>query len=318
MRLSFLDLVTNTVRRGELTALARQAVRELGLHIDQLIARERLKPTLTKDKEPATLLAALVRRAPNDPQLLPAYLRLVRLIMTDLIAPLIVNVGAPFSRIIDFCLDQLPGIPKLPDDALANGFIHEVLRLNPSGPVQFRVVGKETDLPVDDARPKPKAFENDIAVMMIAAANRDDSAFLGSADFRPNAGAPHRDPDKYLTFGGPKDSTAPANKGGWKDADGTWTSVHHCWGERIGLLLMREMLRATATLPRLRRAAGPTGETTLEFGIPYSLVARFSEGPGVAKSKRDETGKKSANNPLAKSQATKAGGKPTRRRKEAI
>jgi cytochrome P450 len=269
MRLSFIDIIANVVRRGEITTMARQAIGEYKLHIDQLIARERVAPTLTPQKKPATLLACLVARNPDD--------ALTRLIITDLMAPLIVNVGAPFARVLEYFLDDVGAMPDfrhMEKEAL-NAEINEALRLKPSGPVQFRIMARDTKLPVDEPDSiEPALIKDDIAVLMAGAANLDGRTFKDPLVYKPG-----RPAHTYLNFGGPKEprgGTTPNS--GWKDADGTWTAVHHCWGERIGLLLLREMLKAASALPLLRRVPGLAGETVPLVGVPYNLNAKFSAG----------------------------------------
>ncbi len=152
-------------------------------------------------------------------------------------------------------------------------FIEEALRLNPAGAIQFRTVKAKPSDPNWNKLPSGGTVEDgDLVVLMVAAANRDWRVF-GTPE--PGTFSMARDANAYLTFGGPKSASAP-HPGGDKDASAERTALHHCWGERIGLVLVREMLRGCAQLKLMRRAAGPKGDTSLLLGLPYSLHVRYT------------------------------------------
>jgi cytochrome P450 len=195
----------------------------------------------------------------------------------------LVNIGSPFCRVMELILDQSGDIGSIlkahgaTNDDVLDRFIEEALRLYPAGQIQFRTVRADPDNANWSKLPSGGTVEDgDLVVMMIGVANRDWRVFNTA-----NGGEAHdqfsmqRNPDTYLTFGGPKNADAP-HPGGDKDASPHRTALHHCWGERVGLLLVREMLKACSGLTLLRRAAGPKGETELVLGLPYSLHVRFS------------------------------------------
>jgi len=278
-RFAFAEVFTNIVRRGELTAMARQAAGELEQHIDGLIAREQARPSGA-----GNLLAKLVAQWPNAPGDAKQKLRRTRLILTDLLGALMVNVGSPFCRVMETVLDRgsdlksmfaLHGVDAA-DDRSIDRFIEEALRLKPAGAVQFRTAKADPDDPNWGKLPSGGELkEGDLVVLMVAAANKDWRVFgPPTGEALPMDFSMKRNASNYLTFGGPLNGNAP-HPGGPKDAAADRTALHHCWGERIGLLLVREMVRASAQIPLLRRAAGPKGETELSLGLPYSLHVRF-------------------------------------------
>ncbi|MCE9523771.1 MAG: Dyp-type peroxidase, partial [Alphaproteobacteria bacterium] len=278
-RFCFAEVFTNIMRRADLAGMARQAALELQQHIDMLIARERAAPSGANN-----LLAHLVKCWTGGPAAEAQNFRRTRLALTDLLGALTVNTGSPFGRIMELILDQsidastvLSAHAGESDDARLNLFIEEALRLNPAGAVQFRTVRADPLDPNWDKLPSGATVQDgDLVVLMVLAANLDWRVFgppnneKGPLEFSLD-----RNRNNYLTFGGPKNAAAP-HPGGPKDAAPERTALHHCWGENIGLLLVREMLRASAQLPLLRRAAGPSGETIPNLNLPYSLGVRFS------------------------------------------
>ncbi len=273
-RFAFAEVFTNINRRSDLAGMARQAAVEMQLHIEQLIAKEAASPSGARN-----LLAKLVEQWPTAPGSLDDKIRRTRLIITDLLGALMVNVGSPFCRVMELIIDHSMDTDVLfaaqgaTDDRMLSRFIEEALRLNPAGAIQFRTVKADPDDPNWNKLPSGGTVEDgDLVVLMVMAANRDWRVF-GSP--LPDEFSLTRDPNAYLTFGGPKNTDAP-HPGGDKDASGDRTALHHCWGERIGLLLVREMLKACAQLKLMRRAAGPKGDTAPLLGLPYSLHVRFS------------------------------------------
>ena len=271
-RFAFAEVFTNITRRGDLAGLAKQAAIEMQQHMDQLIAREAASPSGAHN-----LLAKLVAQWPTAPGTAEEKLRRTRLIITDLLGALMVNVGSPFCRVMELVIDHSLDTQDLltaqgaSDDRLLSRFIEEALRLNPAGAIQFRTVKADPADPNWNKLPSGGTVQDgDLVVLMVQAANRDWRVFD-----EPDAFSLTRDPKTYLTFGGPKDSAAP-HPGGDKDASPDRMAPHHCWGERIGLLLVREMLKAAAQLKLMRRAAGPKGETGLLLNLPNSLHVRFT------------------------------------------
>jgi len=273
-RFAFAEVFTNINRRSDLAGMARQAAVEMQLHIDGLIAKEAASPSRARN-----LLAKLVEQWPGAPGSTEDKMRRTRLIITDLLGALMVNVGSPFCRVMELIIDHSMDTSELiaaqgaTDDRLLSRFIEEALRLNPAGAIQFRTVKANPDDPNWNRLPSGATLEDgDLVVLMVMAANRDWRVFGNPP---PDEFSLTRDANAYLTFGGPKNADVP-HPGGDKDASGDRTALHHCWGERIGLLLVREMLKASAQLKLMRRAAGPKGDTALLLGLPNSLHVRFS------------------------------------------
>jgi Dyp-type peroxidase family len=272
-RFCFAEVFTNIMRRSDLSGMARQAAVELQQQIDMLISRERMQPSGANN-----LLAKLVKNWSGGPAMEAQNFRRTRMALTDLLGALTVNAGSPFARVMELILDQSVDMASIlgahggTTDAQLNQFIEEALRLNPAGAIQFRTVKADPDNPNWSQLPSGGTVQDgDLVVLMVFSANIDPRVFgPRSTEF-----SLARDPNVYLTFGGPKNAAAP-HPGGDKDASPNRTALHHCWGEHIGLLLIREMLRATAQLPLLRRAAGPAGDTALNLNLPYSLGVRFS------------------------------------------
>jgi len=282
-RFCFAEVFTNIMRRSDLAGMARQAALELQQHIDQLIARERASPSGANN-----LLAHLVKNWTGGPAMEAQNFRRTRMALTDLLGALTVNAGSPFARVMELILDQNidlatalgaqgGGASGPVNDAQINLFIEEALRLNPAGAVQFRTVKADPGNPSWSKLPSGGTVQDgDLVVLMVAAANVDPRVFgPPNNEAAPTEFSFARNRLNYLTFGGPKNPAAP-HPGGPKDASPDRTALHHCWGENIGLLLVREMLKASAQLPLLRRAAGPSGETALNLNLPYSLGVRFS------------------------------------------
>lgn len=278
-RFCFAEVFTNIMRRSDLAGMARQAAVELQLHIDQLIARERAQPSGANN-----LLAHLVKNWTGGPAAEAQNFRRTRMALTDLLGALTVNAGSPFARVMELILDQNIDLATAlgahaggVNDAQLNLFIEEALRLNPAGAVQFRTVKADPGNPNWNKLPSGGTVEDgDLVVLMVFAANLDWRVFgPPNKEALPTEFSLARNRLSYLTFGGPKNPAAP-HPGGPKDASPDRTALHHCWGENIGLLLVREMIKASARLPLLRRAAGPSGETVLNLNLPYSLGVRFS------------------------------------------
>ncbi len=274
-RFAFAEVFTNIQRRGELAAMAKLAATELQQHIDQLILRERARPSSA-----ANLLAKLVEQWPQTPGTDEERLRRTRLILTDLLGALMVNVGSPFCKVMEIVLDHSVDLADLlkahgaNSDPLVEHFIEEVLRLNPAGAVQFRTAKADPSNPTWNQLPSGATVaDGDLVVLMVLAANQDWRVF--GTEPPPDEFSMKRGRNNYLTFGGPKNPAGP-HPGGPKDASPDRTALHHCWGERIGFLLVREMIKACAGLTHLRRAAGPKGETYPVLGLPYSLHVRFT------------------------------------------
>jgi hypothetical protein len=277
-RFAFAEEFTNVPRRGELTLIARQAALELQQRLELLIANERATPSGAPN-----LLAKLVKNWKGGPAEELQNFRRTRLIITDLLGALAVNTGSPFCRVMELMLDQNVGASAIldthsgADDAQLNLFIEESLRLNPAGAVQFRTVKADLTNPDWAKLPSGATVEDgDLAVLMVLAANQDWRVFgPPTGEELPNVFSLTRNRSNYLTFGGPKNAAAP-HPGGPKDASPDRTALHHCWGENLALVILREMIKAAAQLPLLSRAAGPSGDTTLSLGIPYNLGVRFS------------------------------------------
>jgi cytochrome P450 len=130
--------------------------------------------------------------------------------------------------------------------------IYEILRFDPMGPLAFRTALPNASIGGVNVDPKT------VVCLVIAAAMLDGDVFPD-----PEAISFNRPPASYLHFG---------------------TGLHKCAGQMIvspiafpiAMPLLREMFRAIASLPKLRRAAGVAG--TRQQALPPlsdGLTVRF-------------------------------------------
>jgi Dyp-type peroxidase family len=271
-RLSFLQIFVNLANAQDITALAERAARELLRHIDALVLNAR---ATAGSGQPRTLLEALVR-VPLDPTDGPDPGRHIRLLLTEFAAGAVETLNAALTNAINYFLDHkqelkhvlcdylgkrvvckddttLDKLIKMLNDQEIDILIYEILRFDPMGPLAFRTCVQPNvsigDVPVD-----PKT----VVCLVTAAAMMDPRVFPCPETIRFD-----RPLDKYLHFG---------------------VGLHQCAGQMIvpfAMPMLREMFRAIASLPRLRRAAGAAGAKRQTFPLlSDGLTVRFE--PPVA------------------------------------
>ena len=271
-RLSFLQIFVNVVNAGELVEAAERATREFVRQIDSLIFEAQSEVLAGS---PENLLQALVeiQRLAKDPSLTVE----IQLILTELAAGSVETVNAALANLFDYLLDNKEAVrlalcrelraptdkpfeelmqilqqPSAKHTDILDRLMFEILRFKPMGPLSFRYC--EADAKIGDCA----VAKGTNVVLVTAAAMVDERAFPKSEEIRFD-----RPFDSYLHFGA----------GG-----------HTCAGQRIddpiayriALPMLRALFVNLASLPGLRRAAGPEG--ALEQVYPTladSLIMRF-------------------------------------------
>jgi Dyp-type peroxidase family len=265
-RLGFLEIFVNSVEAQEIAEAAERAIRELMRHIESLILKARQTPHAG---DPRNLLEALIR-VPLDPSDQPNPDRHIGLLLAEFTAGAVETVNAAFANIVDYLLEHTDYLVEVlrtrtSHDATELGMLvqqltdpdldlllKEILRLNPMGPISFRVCVRPTM--IGDATIDPGTV-----VCLVPAAAMIDERVVSD----PTAIRFDRPANCYLHFGG---------------------GEHACAGQklqdpidfRIALPMLRAMFRGLAALPQLRRAAGPAGKKTQVFPLlADSLTVRF-------------------------------------------
>jgi Dyp-type peroxidase family len=271
-RLSFLQIFVNVVNAGELVEAAERATREFVRQIDSLIFEAQSEVLAGP---PGNLLQALVeaQRLAKDPSLTVE----IQLILTELAAGSVETVNAALANLFDYLLDnkepvrlalcrelreptdkpfeelmQILQQPTAKHTDILDRLMFEILRFKPMGPLSFRFC--EADGKIGDCA----VAKGTNVVLVTAAAMVDERAFPKSEEIRFD-----RPLDRYLHFG---------------------AGSHACAGQRIkdpiayqiALPMLRALFLNLASLPGLRRAAGPEG--TLKQMYPTladSLIMRF-------------------------------------------
>jgi Dyp-type peroxidase family len=270
-RLAFLQIFINTVNAEEIAAAAERAVSEFLRRIDQLIFQAR---QTRHSGNPRNLLEALVR-VPLDPTDQPNPERHIRLILAEFTAGAVETVNTALANLVNYLLDHRDEVrdairlrmncrAPTDHDVLFNQMadpdldilINEVLRFEPVGPLAFRNCIKEkTKIGGADVDP------GTVVCLVPAAAMVDDRVFP-----EPDAIRFDRPAENYLHFG---------------------AGIHRCAGQwivdpivfPIALPMIRVMFRKLASLPQLRRAAGPTGRKAQTYPMLVdSLTIRFTPG----------------------------------------
>jgi cytochrome P450 len=268
-RLAFLEIFVNSVEAEELAAAAERSTLELMRHLDTLILKARQMLDPVKPKPPRNLLEALVQ-VPLNPADQPNPERHISLLLAEFTAGAVETVNAALANVVDYLLDhrddvvdaiqqhtaqvtdELGALIASMSDQDVDILIMEILRLNPMGPLSFRVCAEPTTIGGDAVAPKT------IVCLVPAAAMIDPRVFPDPEKIRFNRAAAD-----YLHFG---------------------TGPHQCAGQKIvdpinfhiALPILRAMFRGITGLPQLRRAAGPTGKKTQVFPLlADGLTVRF-------------------------------------------
>jgi Dyp-type peroxidase family len=271
-RMSFLQIFVNMAGARELIAPAERAAREFLRHIDDLIFAARSRASADP---PRNLLEALVR-LPVDLTDAPDPHRHARLLLAEFTAGAVETLNAALSHAIEYVLDHKPVlvqvlrthlnagplplhelIARLSDQDL-DRLIYEILRFDPMGALAFRTCSA----PGATIDGQPIAPGTTVC-LVAAAAMLDPAAFPSPAEIRFD-----RPVGSYLHFGG---------------------GMHACAGQTIttpivfpiAMPLLREMFRAIATRPHLRRAAGDAGRRRKSFPLLVDgLTVRFQPTAG--------------------------------------
>jgi Dyp-type peroxidase family len=270
-QLSFLQIFVNAVGASEIVEWAERATREFLRQIDSLI----FEAQQVSATPPRNLLQALVQvqKSAQDPTLGPE----IQLILAEFTAGSVETVNAALANLFDYLLDNKETVrlalcekmgvstdqsfeelmhrlqePRPEHTDILDRLIFEILRFKPMGPISFRYC--EANAAIGDC-PVPRGTN---VILIPAAAMVDERTFPNPEEIRFD-----RRFDSYLHFG---------------------AGCHTCAGERIdnpiayriALPMLRALFVNLASLPRLRRAAGPAGDLKRTFPIlADGLVMRF-------------------------------------------
>jgi cytochrome P450 len=270
-QLSFLQIFVNAVGASEIVEWAERATREFLRQIDSLI----FEAQQVSATPPRNLLQALVQvqKSAQDPTLGPE----IQLILAEFTAGSVETVNAALANLFDYLLDNKETVrlalcekmgvstdqsfeelmhrlqePRPEHTDILDRLIFEILRFKPMGPISFRYC--EANAAIGDC-PVPRGTN---VILIPAAAMVDERTFPNPEEIRFD-----RRFDSYLHFG---------------------AGCHTCAGERIdnpiayriALPMLRALFLNLASLPRLRRAAGPAGDLKRTFPIlADGLVMRF-------------------------------------------
>ena len=271
-RLSFLQIFVNVVNAGEIVEAAERATREFLRQINSLVFEAQSQVSAAP---PGNLLQALVKvqRSAQDPSFGPE----IQLILAEFAAGSVETVNAALANLFDYLLDNKEIVrlalcrvmspsrdrsfeelmhilqePSAEHTDILDRLIFEILRFKPMGPISFRVC--EADAMIGDCS-VPKGTD---VILVPAAAMVDQRAFPNPEEIRFD-----RPLDSYLHFG---------------------AGCHTCAGQRIddpiayriALPMLRALFLNLASLPGLRRAAGPEGVLKQTYPtLADSLVMRF-------------------------------------------
>jgi cytochrome P450 len=271
-RLSFLQIFVNLVNAGEIVEASERATREFVRQIDSLIFEAQSQVLAGP---PGNLLQALVQiqRSLKDPNLSAE----IQLILTELAAGSVETVNAAIANLFDYLLDNKETVrlalcrglslstdksfeelmhilqePTAKHTDILNRLMFEILRFKPMGPLSFRFC--EADATIGDCS-VPMGTN---VILVPAAAMVDERVFPNPQEIRFD-----RPYDSYLHFG---------------------AGCHRCAGQRIddpiayhiALPMLRALFLNLASLPGLRRAAGPEGALKQTYPtLADSLIMRF-------------------------------------------
>jgi Dyp-type peroxidase family len=266
-RLTFLQIFVNMAGARELIAPAERAAREFLRQIDDLIWAARSRASADK---PGNLLEALAR-LPVDPKDAPDPHRHARLLLAEFTAGSVETLNAALAHLIDWVLDNKRAlevalcahlgvqnirlhelIGKLGNQDI-DRLVYEILRFDPMGALAFRTC-VAPGATIDGRAVEPGT----LVCLVLASAMQDSTAFPSADKIRFD----HPE-DRYLHFG---------------------AGMHACAGQTISSPfafpmarpLLREMFRAIASRPGLRRAAGDAGTRRKTFPLLVDgLTVRF-------------------------------------------
>jgi Dyp-type peroxidase family len=271
-RLSFLQIFVNLVNADEIVEASERATREFVRQIDSLIFEAQSQVLAGP---PGNLLQALVQiqRSLKDQNLSAE----IQLILTELAAGSVETVNAAIANLFDYLLDNKETVrlalcrglslstdksfeelmhilqePTAKHTDILNRLMFEILRFKPMGPLSFRFC--EADATIGDCS-VPMGTN---VILVPAAAMVDERVFPNPQEIRFD-----RPYDSYLHFG---------------------AGCHRCAGQRIddpiayhiALPMLRALFLNLASLPGLRRAAGPEGALKQTYPtLADSLIMRF-------------------------------------------
>jgi cytochrome P450 len=251
---------------------SERATREFVRQIDSLIFEAQSQVLAGP---PGNLLQALVQiqRSLKDQNLSAE----IQLILTELAAGSVETVNAAIANLFDYLLDNKETVrlalcrglslstdksfeelmhilqePTAKHTDILNRLMFEILRFKPMGPLSFRFC--EADATIGDCS-VPMGTN---VILVPAAAMVDERVFPNPQEIRFD-----RPYDSYLHFG---------------------AGCHRCAGQRIddpiayhiALPMLRALFLNLASLPGLRRAAGPEGALKQTYPtLADSLIMRF-------------------------------------------
>ena len=236
-----------TVRRA-----GEQSAAELHAYADDLIARRRAELADRPGEEPDDFLGRLVAfRADPDTALSDESIR-------RNVGGVIVGAVETTNKAVAHVVDQLLRRPEALAGARAaaragdfhavRAYAFEALRFNPLNPVLARHVARSTVLAAGTRRERRLPTGRSVYVGVLPAMF-DPEAFPEPERFRAD-----RPASAYLHFG---------------------HGLHTCFGERINLVQIPEIVAAVLRLPHLRRAPGTDGRITYQGPFPDRFVVEF-------------------------------------------
>jgi cytochrome P450 len=252
MRILFWEIFVNLAADADVTRRALLASAELNRYLVDLISeRKAALATSTRDDLLTNLL-----RLQGDPA--------TRLDDEDIrrnVAGVIIGAVDTISKTATLVLDQLLSQPeamaqaahaaRTGDDQLLAAVVFEALRFRPHNPFVLRTCHQDFVL----AEGTPRATTIPKGTTVVAAtlsAMFDADVVSAPEEFRTDR--PARD---YLHFGG---------------------GMHTCFGERLNLVVVPEIIRAIVLRGDLRRAEGAEGQIVFEGPFPDRLLVRFDPG----------------------------------------
>jgi len=249
MRIIFWEIFLNLSDDPKVAQQAEAASRELAVYLDTLIAER--KQTLSTTQADDLLTRMLKLQGEEATRLDDDGVR-------RNVGGIIVGAVDTTSKAIAFALDSLLRHPQAlaeaqqaalaDDDAKVAAYVFEALRFNPHNPLILRTAHRDYVLAKGTERETliPKGTT---VVAATLSAMFDDAVFPQPDTFRTD-----RPPERYMHFG---------------------RGMHTCFGERLNLVTVPQVLKRVLKLKNLRRASGPDGQLQHEGPFPSHLVVEF-------------------------------------------
>jgi cytochrome P450 len=249
MRVVFWEIFVNLEGNADVTRRAREASAELQPYLEALItARKASLATSGADD----MLTNLLRMQANPDTALDDDG--VRRNVGGIILGAVETISKATIHVLDELFRQPDALAlavaaaRSDDDARLSAVVFEALRFRPHNPFVLRTCHQDFVLAAGTPRAKSIAKGTTVVAATLSAMF-DDDVVSAPEEFRTD-----RPPQDYLHFG---------------------AGLHTCFGERLNLVVIPQILKPVLRLPDLRRAEGAEGEIVSEGPFPDHMIVLF-------------------------------------------